>query len=111
VPCRILFTPCVARIVPFTEARARLTELLDKVEKRHEHVVITRNGRPAAVVLSTDEYEALEETLELAGRGEAQARLAELRLTRREREDLKALPGTVREAVPWPTAGGGDSFA
>jgi antitoxin YefM len=55
----------VARIVPFTEARSRLTELLDDVEARHEHVVITRNGRPAAVVLSTDEYEALEETLEI----------------------------------------------
>ncbi len=53
------------RIVPFTEARARLTELLDEVEARHEHVVITRNGRPAAVVLSTEEYEALEETLEI----------------------------------------------
>lgn len=55
----------MARIVPFTEARSRLTELLDDVEARHEHVVITRNGRPAAVVLSTDEYEALEETLEI----------------------------------------------
>jgi len=55
----------MARIVPFTEARARLTELLDEVETRHEHVVITRNGRPSAVVLSTEEYEALEETLEI----------------------------------------------
>ena len=55
----------MARIVPFTEARARLTELLDEVEARHEHVVITRNGRPSAVVLSTEEYEALEETLEI----------------------------------------------
>jgi len=64
VPCGILYTEPVARIVPFTEARARLTELLDEVEARHEHVVITRNGRPAAVVLSTEEYEALEETLE-----------------------------------------------
>jgi antitoxin YefM len=55
----------VARIVPFTEARARLTELLDEVEAKQEHVVITRNGRPAVVVLSTEEYEALEETLEI----------------------------------------------
>ncbi len=55
----------MVRIVPFTEARARLTELLDEIEARHEHVVITRNGRPAAVVLSTEEYEALEETLEI----------------------------------------------
>ncbi len=53
------------RTVPFTEARAKLTELLDQVNERHEHVVITRNGRPAAVVLSSDEYEALAETLEV----------------------------------------------
>ncbi|MDQ3091236.1 MAG: type II toxin-antitoxin system Phd/YefM family antitoxin [Actinomycetota bacterium] len=55
----------MARMVPFTEARARLTELLDDVNDRHEHVVITRNGRPAAVVLSSEEYEALAETLEV----------------------------------------------
>jgi prevent-host-death family protein len=53
----------VAKIVPFTEARASLTELLDLVEGLHEHVVITRNGRPAAVVISRDEWEALEETI------------------------------------------------
>ena len=55
----------MARIVPFTEARARLTELLDEVETRHEHVVITRKGRPAAVVVSPEEWEALEETVEV----------------------------------------------
>lgn len=55
----------MAKIVPFTEARSNLTELLDDVEDRHEHVLITRNGRPAAVMLSADEYESLEETLEI----------------------------------------------
>ncbi len=55
----------MARIVPFTEARAHLTELLDDVEARHEHVVITRLGRPAAVLVSNEEWEALEETLEI----------------------------------------------
>jgi prevent-host-death family protein len=60
-----VYTQAVPKIVPFTEARASLTELLDEVEGRHEHVVITRNGRPAAVVISTDEWEALEETLEV----------------------------------------------
>lgn len=53
----------MAKIVPFTEARSNLTELLDDVEDRHEHVLITRNGRPSAVILSADEYESLEETL------------------------------------------------
>jgi mRNA-degrading endonuclease RelE of RelBE toxin-antitoxin system len=37
----------VAKVVPFTEARTHLTELLDDVESVHEHVVITRNGRTA----------------------------------------------------------------
>lgn len=55
----------MAKIVPFTEARANLTELLDDVEDRQEHVLITRNGRPSAVMLSADEYESLEETLEI----------------------------------------------
>jgi prevent-host-death family protein len=55
----------VAKVVPFTEARSALSELLDQVSERHEHVVITRNGRPAAVVVSSEEYEALVETLEV----------------------------------------------
>jgi prevent-host-death family protein len=61
----VLYTELVARVVPFTEARARLTELLDEVEARHEHLVITRNGRPAAVVVSPAEWDAIEETLDV----------------------------------------------
>lgn len=63
--CRILYAMCMAKIVPFTEARSTLSELLDEVNERQEHVVITRNGRPAGVVLSSAEYEALAETLEV----------------------------------------------
>ena len=55
----------MAKTVPFTEARAKLSELLDELERRHEHVVITRNGRPAAVLVPAGEQEALEETLEI----------------------------------------------
>lgn len=62
---RILYNLFVARTVPLTEARAKLSELLDELERRHEHVVITRNGRPTAVLVPADEQEALEETLEI----------------------------------------------
>jgi antitoxin YefM len=62
---RILYSVPMAKTVPFTEARTRLSELFDEVEQQHEHLVITRNGHPAAVLLSADEYEALEETLEI----------------------------------------------
>jgi antitoxin YefM len=61
----MLYTSGMAKIVPFTEARANLTELLDAIEDKHEHVLITRNGRPSAVMLSAEEYESLEETLDI----------------------------------------------
>jgi prevent-host-death family protein len=66
----------VAKVVPFTEARTHLTELLDDVESVHEHVVITRNGRPAAIVMSQAEYDSLIETLEILGDQKLMADLA-----------------------------------
>jgi prevent-host-death family protein len=75
---------CVARVVPFTEARAKLTELLDDVEARHEHLVITRKGRPAAVVVSPEEWDAIEETLDVL---QDEQTLADLR---ESEEDVKA---------------------
>ena len=73
---RIVYTLPVAKIVPFTEARTHLTELLDEIERVHEHVVITRNGRPSAVVMSQAEYESLIETLEILGDAQLMADLA-----------------------------------
>jgi antitoxin YefM len=45
----------------------RFSEVIDRVESQHERVVVTRNGRPAAVILSTDDLESLEETLDILG--------------------------------------------
>jgi len=61
----------MAKKVPFSRARAELSELLDEVEGTHEHVEITRNGRPAAVLMSPDEYEVILETLEILGDDDA----------------------------------------
>ncbi len=55
----------MAKTIPFTEARSKLSELLDDLERRHEHVVITRNGRPAGVLIPAAEFEAIEESLEI----------------------------------------------
>ena len=43
----------------------RLSEFVDRVQQEHDRVVITRNGRPAAVLISPDDLESLEETLDL----------------------------------------------
>ncbi len=42
---------------------------------RRGHVVITRGGRPAAVVLSVDEYECLEETIDIVSDDQLMAEL------------------------------------
>ncbi|MBI4729826.1 MAG: type II toxin-antitoxin system Phd/YefM family antitoxin [Acidobacteria bacterium] len=55
----------MAKTIPLSEARARLSDLLDDLDSRHEHVVITRNGRPVAVLVPSAEYDAMEETLEI----------------------------------------------
>ena len=43
--------------------KARFSELVDRVERQQDRVVVTRNGKPAAVLISTEDLESLEETL------------------------------------------------
>ncbi len=47
--------------------RDHLSELVDRVEREHERVVVTRNGRAAAVLISPEDLEELEETLAVLG--------------------------------------------
>ncbi len=75
--CIVAYTHSVAKIVPVRELRANLSELLDQVSIHREHVVVTRNGAPAAAVLPVDEYEALEETAEILSDPQAMAALEE----------------------------------
>lgn len=53
----------IAEQMPLGEVKNRLSEVVDEVEREHARVVITKHGRPAAVVLSIDDLESLEETL------------------------------------------------
>ncbi len=45
--------------------KAHLSEVVDRVEYQHDRVVLTRNGRPSAILMSPDDLEALEDTLDL----------------------------------------------
>ena len=51
--------------VSLAEVKNRLSEFVERVEREHDRVVITKHGRPAAVVVSVDDLESLEETLEI----------------------------------------------
>jgi prevent-host-death family protein len=61
----IRYAPWMAKTVPVREFRTRLSELLSDVADRRDHVLVTRNGKPAAALVPIDEYEALEETAEI----------------------------------------------
>ena len=66
-----------ATLVPCSEAKARLSELARRVRQQHERITLTRNGEPEAVLLSVDDLEGLEMTLEILGDADAVARISE----------------------------------
>jgi antitoxin YefM len=51
--------------LPFSEVKAHLSEVADRVEREHDRIVVTRNGRPSFVLLSPDDLASLEETLSI----------------------------------------------
>jgi antitoxin YefM len=61
--------------VPLSEAKNRLSELVESVDRTHDRVMITKNGRETAMLVSARDYESLEATLELLMDPAAQARV------------------------------------
>ncbi len=57
-------------ILPFADARTRLSEIVADAQTTHERFEITRNGRPAAVLVSADDYEAMKETIAVSADSE-----------------------------------------
>lgn len=54
-----------AEHLSLADVKNRLSEVVERLEREHGRVVITKHGRPAAVVLSIEDLEGLEETLEI----------------------------------------------
>ena len=48
-----------------SEAKMKLSELIEKVHSTDTEIVITKNGRPAAVLVSPDEFEGWRETISI----------------------------------------------
>lgn len=65
----------MAQTLPLAEVKAKLSEMVDRVEHTHDRITVTRNGRPAAVLISPDELESLEDTLDLLSDSAALAQL------------------------------------
>jgi prevent-host-death family protein len=50
-------------VEPLRDVRNHFSEVIDRVEREHERVTVTRNGRAAAVIISPEDLAELEETL------------------------------------------------
>jgi prevent-host-death family protein len=53
----------MSETLPLATVKARFSEIVDRVARQQDRVIVTRNGQPAAVLVSTDDLESLEETL------------------------------------------------
>lgn len=69
----------MAKTLPLSEVKTRLPELVAGVEEREEEVVVTKNGRPAAVLVNVREYARLKETLDVLSAPDLMQQIAESR--------------------------------
>jgi prevent-host-death family protein len=53
------------KTLSLSEVKMKLSELVERVHSTDEEVVITKNGRPAAVLVSPEEFESWKETIEI----------------------------------------------
>jgi antitoxin YefM len=63
------------KTLPLTEVKAKLSELVGDVADQQDRIVVTRNGRPAAVLISPDDLDSLEETVAILSDPELLARV------------------------------------
>jgi prevent-host-death family protein len=79
----------MTKILPLSEVKIKLSAIVDGVVRRSDEVIITRNGKPAAVLISADEYDSWRETQEIKRDPD---------LMRQIRESIKAFEkGAVKE--------------
>ena len=81
--------------------RDRFSEFIERVHAHHERVVVTRNGSPAAVLMSPEDLESLEETLAILGDSDALRDLADAHRAHAEGDVVRGVDA-VRALAPWP---------
>jgi prevent-host-death family protein len=84
----------MSRTLPISDVKAHLPELVAGVQNREEEIIVTRNGRPAAVLINFEEYERVRETLSILADSEFS------RLVQKGRKDFaKGGKGAELESV------------
>lgn len=86
-------------MLPVAEARDQLSRLVSDAQTYHERFQISRNGRPAAVLMSQDEYDAMLETMDIMADSELVANLKQAMI---EDRDGQGVSGDELEARMLP---------
>src|ERR1022692_905452 len=63
----ILMAMSMTELMSLADVKNRLSEVVDRLQREHGRGVITKHAHPAAVVISLDDLESLEETLDVMG--------------------------------------------
>ncbi len=63
--------------VSLADVKNRLSQVVDRLEREHGRVVITKHGRPTVVMMTLDDLESLEETLAILSRPDLMAEIRE----------------------------------
>lgn len=71
----LLVMAITADSLSLAQVKSHLSEVIDDVENEHRRVVITKHGKPAAVLMSAEDLEAIEDTLDLLSDPNAMASL------------------------------------
>jgi antitoxin YefM len=69
----------MAKTLSLSEVKTRLPELVAGVQEREEEVIVTKNGRPAAILMNVDEYTRLKDTLDVLSDPGLMSQVAESR--------------------------------
>lgn len=75
--CSVNATIVVMSTQSLRDVRDHLSEVIDRVEHQHERVVVTRNGKPTAVIVSPEELAQLQETIDVLSDPQALADIRE----------------------------------
>ena len=77
------------KVLPLSEVKMKLSQLVEEVSSLDEEITITRNGKPVAIIVSPDEFDSWKETLAIRADMELMAEI------RRGLEDIN-LGGAIR---------------
>lgn len=85
----------ITKSLTVTQAKRKLLEIVDQIEKMKDMVTLTRNGIPTTVMMSLDDYESMVETLEILSDSRV---MASLKKSEQQRKKGKLL---TDEEVWW----------